>query len=70
MEPISKAGFSIVTRTSVQAWLPELIASAGAQVTETYVDFFTSNRSNKAEQSVFFLSEPCCEIKPMIEKEQ
>ena len=27
-------------------------------------------RSNKAEQSVFFLCEPCCEIKPMIEKEQ
>jgi hypothetical protein len=27
-------------------------------------------RSNKAEQSVFLLSEPCCEIKPMMEKEQ
>jgi len=26
--------------------------------------------SNKAEQSVFLLSEPFCEIKPMMEKEQ
>jgi hypothetical protein len=29
-----KAEFSIVTRTSAKALLPELIASAGAQVTE------------------------------------
>jgi hypothetical protein len=27
-------------------------------------------RSNKTEQTVFLLSEPCCEIKPMMEKEQ
>jgi hypothetical protein len=36
-----------VTRTSAKAWLPELIASAGAQVTETYIDFFTSTIRNR-----------------------
>ena len=39
---LPKAEFSIVTRASSSAWIPELIASAGAQVTETYIDFFTS----------------------------
>jgi len=38
MEPIPKAEFSIVTRNSAKAWLPELIASAGPEVTETYID--------------------------------
>jgi hypothetical protein len=33
---------SIVTRTSAKAWLPELIASAGPEVTDTYIDFFAS----------------------------
>jgi len=47
MEPISKAEFSIVTRTSAKAWLPELIASAGPEVTETYIDFFTSTIRNQ-----------------------
>src|SRR5260370_28786947 len=47
MEPIPKAEFSIVTRTSAKAWLPELIASAGPEVTETYIDFFTSTIRNR-----------------------
>ena len=33
MEPIPKAEFSIVTRASSSAWIPELIASAGPEVT-------------------------------------
>jgi len=41
MEPIPKAEFSIVTRASSSAWIPELIASAGPEITETYIDFFT-----------------------------
>jgi hypothetical protein len=36
MEPIPKADFSIVTRTSSKAWIPGLIAAAGPEVTETY----------------------------------
>jgi hypothetical protein len=32
MEPISKAEFSIVTRASSSAWIPELIAAAGPEV--------------------------------------
>src|SRR5580704_13294848 len=47
MEPNPKAEFSIVTRTSSKAWLPELIASAGPEVTETYIDFFTSTIRNR-----------------------
>jgi len=47
MEPIPKAEFSIVTRASSKAWLPELIASAGPEVTETYIDFFTSTIRNR-----------------------
>ena len=47
MEPIPKAEFSIVTRTSAKAWLPELIAAAGPEVTETYIDFFTSTIRNR-----------------------
>jgi len=35
MEPIPKAEFSIVTRASSKAWIPELIAAAGPEVTET-----------------------------------
>ena len=38
MELIPKAEFSIVTRAS-KAWIPELIAAAGPEVTETYIDF-------------------------------
>ena len=47
MEPIPKAEFSIVTRASSSAWIPELIASAGPEVTETYIDFFTSTIRNR-----------------------
>jgi hypothetical protein len=32
---------------SSSAWIPELIAAAGAQVTETYIDFFTSTIRNR-----------------------
>ena len=39
MEPIPKAEFSIVTRNTSKAWIPELIAAAGPEVTETYIDF-------------------------------
>jgi hypothetical protein len=46
MELVSKAEFSIVTRAS-RAWIPELIASAGPEVTETYIDFFTSTIRNR-----------------------
>ena len=35
MELVSKAEVSIVTRNSSKAWIPELIAAAGAEVTET-----------------------------------
>ena len=38
MELVPKAEFSIVTRGS-KAWIPELIAAAGPEVTETYIDF-------------------------------
>jgi hypothetical protein len=34
MELIRKAEFSIVTRASSRAWIPELIASAGPEVNE------------------------------------
>jgi hypothetical protein len=32
-----------VTRNSSKAWLPELVAAAGPEVTEAYIDFFTAN---------------------------
>jgi hypothetical protein len=35
-----------VTRAS-KAWVAELIAAAGAEVTETYIDFFTSTNWNR-----------------------
>lgn len=40
MELVPKAEFSIVTRASSKGWIPELIAAAGFEVTETYIDFF------------------------------
>jgi hypothetical protein len=40
LEEILNEYIWIVTRAS-KAWIPELIASAGAEVTETYIDFFT-----------------------------
>ena len=47
MELVPKAEFSIVTRASSKAWIPELIAAAGPEVTETYIDFFTSTIRNR-----------------------
>ena len=41
MELVPKAEFSIVTRAN-KAWIPELIAAAGPEVTETYIAFFTT----------------------------
>src|SRR5260370_9802641 len=35
------------------AWIPELIASAGAQVTETYIDFFTSTIRNRNTRAAY-----------------
>jgi hypothetical protein len=45
MELVPMAEFTIVTRSSSSAWIPELIAAAGPEVTETYIDFFTPPRS-------------------------
>src|SRR5580698_2047142 len=47
MELVPKADFSIVTRNSSKAWIPELIAAAGPEVSETYIDFFTSTIRNR-----------------------
>ena len=47
MELVPMAEFTIVTRSSSSAWIPELIASAGPEVTETYIDFFTSTIRNR-----------------------
>jgi hypothetical protein len=49
MEPIPKAEFSIVTRTSAKAWLPELIASAGPEVyREAFVTGFSADEWEQA----------------------
>ena len=53
MELIPKPEFSIVTRTSSKAWIPELIAAAGAQVTETYIDFFTATIRNRNTRQAY-----------------
>ena len=47
MELVPKAEFSIVTRASSKAWIPELIAAAGPEVIETYIDFFTAAIRNR-----------------------
>ena len=60
MEPIPKAEFSIVTRTSAKAWLPELIAAAGPEVTETYIDFFTSTIRNRNTRQAY--ARACCQF--------
>ena len=52
MELVPMAEFTIVTRSSSSAWIPELIAAAGAQVTETYIDFFTSTIRNRNTRAV------------------
>jgi len=53
MELVPKAEFSIGTRTSSKAWIPELIAAAGPQVTETYIDFFTSTIRNRKTRQAY-----------------
>jgi hypothetical protein len=53
MELVPMAGFTIVTRSSSSAWIPELIAAAGAQVTETYIDFFTSTIRNRNTRAAY-----------------
>jgi hypothetical protein len=52
MELVPKAEFSIVTRAS-KAWIPELIAATGPEVTETYIDFFTSTIRNRNTRAAY-----------------
>jgi hypothetical protein len=53
MELVPKAEFSIVTRASSKAWIPELIAAAGPEVTETYIDFFTATIRNRNTRAAY-----------------
>src|SRR5689334_22204444 len=53
MDLVPKAEFSIVTRASSKAWIPELIAAAGPEVTETYIDFFTSTIRNRNTRQAY-----------------
>jgi site-specific recombinase XerD len=41
------------TRSSSSAWIPELIAAAGPEVTETYIDFFTSTIRNRNTRAAY-----------------
>src|SRR3979411_3251789 len=52
MELVPKAEFSIVTRAS-RAWSPELITASGPEVTETYIDFFTSTIRNRNTRQAY-----------------
>ena len=53
MELVPMAEFTIVTRNSSKAWIPELIAAAGPDVTETYIDFFTSTIRNRNTRAAY-----------------
>jgi hypothetical protein len=53
MELVPKAEFTIVTRASSSAWIPELIAAAGPEVTETYIDFFTATIRNRNTRAAY-----------------
>jgi hypothetical protein len=53
MELVPMAEFTIVTRSSSSAWIPELIAAAGPEVTETYIDFFTSTIRNRNARAAY-----------------
>jgi hypothetical protein len=53
MELVPKAEFSIVTRASSNAWIPELIAAASPEVTETYIDFFTATIRNRNTRQAY-----------------
>jgi hypothetical protein len=46
MELVPKAEFSIVTRAS-KAWIPGADRCCRPEVTETYIDFFTSTIRNR-----------------------
>jgi hypothetical protein len=60
MELVPEAEFSIVTRASSKAWIPELIAAAGPEVTETYIDFFTATiRNRNTRQAYARAAVPC-----------
>jgi hypothetical protein len=52
----SPAEFTIVTCSSSSAWIPELIAAAGPEVTETYIDFFTSTIRNRNTRAAYGLA--------------
>jgi hypothetical protein len=52
MEPVLKAEFSIVIGAS-KAWIPELIAAAGPEVTGTYFDFFTATIRNRNARAAY-----------------
>jgi len=53
MELVPKAEFSIVTRASSKAWIPELIAAAGLEVTETLIDVLTAKIRNRKREKRF-----------------
>ena len=53
MELVPMAEFTIVTRSSSSAWIPELIAAAGPEVTETYIDFFTATIRNRNTRQAY-----------------
>jgi hypothetical protein len=53
MELVPMAEFTIVTRSSSSAWIPELIAAAGPEVTETYIDFFTFTIRNRNTRAAY-----------------
>src|SRR6476659_10828286 len=53
MELVPMAEFTIVTRSSSSAWIPELIATAGPEVTETYIDFFTATIRNRNTRAAY-----------------
>src|ERR1700730_5459283 len=56
MEPITKAEFSIVTRTSSKAWILELIAAAGPEGSESYITFVTSTIRNRNTRQAYALA--------------
>ena len=47
------AEVTIVSRSSFSAWIPELISAAGPEVTETYIDFFTSTIRNRNTRAAY-----------------
>jgi len=39
--------FGVVSRSSASAWVPELVAAAGARATDAYIEFFTATIRNR-----------------------